>query len=141
LPTIIEEFRTCAEEERRLEEDLDGVTPPTPCREFIDAFLSSVGVDDRSRWLIELGDRWRGLRGGKVPLGDAIELCLCPSVLPAGEAGAGDAGRAVAEAALIERRFNDCERAASLFVDGGNGAVSLTTLFEVEYAMVNLELR
>jgi hypothetical protein len=141
LPTIVEAFKTCAEEERRLEDDLEGVTPPIPCREFIEAFLRSAGVDDRERSLIELGDRWRGLRGGKVPLGDAIELFLCPSVLPAGEAGAGDAGRAVAEATLIERRLSKCESAASLFVDGGNGAVSLTTLFEVEYAIVNLELR
>jgi hypothetical protein len=141
LPTIVEAFKTCAEEERRLEDDLEGVTPPIPCREFIEAFLRSAGVDDRERSLIELGDRWRGLRGGKFPFGDAIELFLCPSVLPAGEAGAGDAGRAVAEAALIERRLSECERAASLlFVDGGNGAVSLTTLFEVEYAMVNLKL-
>jgi len=47
LPTIVDAFVNCAEEDRRDGEALEGVTPPTPCREFIDAFLSSVGVDAR----------------------------------------------------------------------------------------------
>jgi hypothetical protein len=127
----------CAEEDRREGDALEGVTPPTPCREFIDAFLSRVGVDARECWLMELGDRWRGtgLRGGSLPFGDAVELdrlnvrCGLGTL---GEALCGEEGGA--EAALMESRFNPFERASwfgyswyfgtSSFVDSGNGAVS-----------------
>jgi hypothetical protein len=45
---MAEAFANCAEEEeRREEEDREGVMPPTPCREFIEAFRSRVGVDER----------------------------------------------------------------------------------------------
>lgn len=56
----------------------EGVTPPTPWREFIEAFRSSVGVEDRASppRLIELGLRWRGIRG-TFPFGDADELLHC----------------------------------------------------------------
>ena len=39
----------------------------------MDAFLNSVGVDARECWLMELGDRWRGLRGGTFPFDDDVE--------------------------------------------------------------------
>jgi len=81
---MVEAFVNCAEEDRREGVTREGVTPPTPCREFIEAFLRSVGVDERERWLMELGDRWRGLRGGTFPFDDEVEL-FRPSVLP-GEA-------------------------------------------------------
>lgn len=38
------------------------------------------------------------------------------------EGDCGEEGRAVADAALIESRLNECESDAVLFVDGGNGA-------------------
>ncbi len=86
LPTIVEAFANCAEEVRRDDGVLEGVTPPTPCKEFKEAFRSNVGVEDRERWLMELGDRWRGLRGGNLPFGEALELSCRPNVRP----GAGD---------------------------------------------------
>lgn len=69
----------CAEEDRREEEDLEGVilTPPEPCKEFIETLRSNVGVEDRECWLIELGDRLRGLLGGSLPFGDELELVRC----------------------------------------------------------------
>jgi hypothetical protein len=73
LPTIVEALVNCAEEDRRDGEALEGVIPPTPWREFMDAFLNSVGVDARECWLMELGDRWRGLRGGTFPFDDDVE--------------------------------------------------------------------
>ena len=51
--------------------------PPTPWSEFIEALRSSVGVDDRASRLIELGLRWRGLRGDKFPLCEEDELLRC----------------------------------------------------------------
>jgi hypothetical protein len=123
LPTIVEALVNCAEEDRPEGEALDGVTPPTPCREFMDAFLSSVGVDARELWLIELGDRWRGLRGGILPFGDAVELFRWGKPL-LGETLCGEVGSDVAEAALIESCFSEFERASLLFVDAGKGAVS-----------------
>ena len=134
FPTIAEALVNCAEDDRRDGEALDGATPPTPWREFIEAFLSSVGVEERASRLMELGLRWRGLRGATFPLGDEVELFRW-SVLE-GEPTCGEAGRAVEEAALIERRFSECDNAVSLFVDGGNGAVSLTALFEVDCDIV-----
>ena len=77
----MEAFVNCAEEDRRDDEALEGVMPPTPWREFIDAFLSNVGVDARECWLMELGDRWRGLRGGILPFGDDVELFRCAKPL------------------------------------------------------------
>lgn len=77
----------CAEDDR-LEGGLrEGVTPPTPCREFIDALRRSVGVEEREFWLMALGDRWRGLRGGNRPFGAGLELFLCGTRLRAGELG------------------------------------------------------
>ena len=118
LPTIVEAFVNCAEEDRRDGEPLADGTPPTPCREFIDAFLRSVGVAERECWLMELGDRWRGDRGG-TPFGDAVELLRCGKLL-LGEALFGEAGKGAEEAALIESRLSECERGSLLFVDGGN---------------------
>ena len=136
LPTIVEALVNCAEEERREGEALEGVTPPTPCREFIDAFLSSVGVDARECWLIELGDRWRGLRGGILPFGDDVELFRWGKPL-LGEALCGEGGRVVADAALIESRFSECERLSLLFVDADNGAVSFPTFCDGENAIAH----
>jgi hypothetical protein len=82
----------------------------------------SDGVDERLSRLIELGLRWRGLRGGTFPFGDDVALFCFPRFC-AGEEGCGDEGRAVDEAVLIERRFKDCE--SKSFVDGGNGAESI----------------
>ena len=49
-------FMMCAEDERRDDEERGGVTPPTPCREFIEAFLCKVvGVEERASRLAELG--------------------------------------------------------------------------------------
>lgn len=112
---------------------LDGVTlvPPTPWSEFMDALRNSVGVEERECVLMELGDRWRGLRGGRRPFGDTLELlrCGCGPRFRAGEEGEGEAGRAVADAAEMESRLRDCERGWWLFVDdGGKGGVSLDTL-------------
>ena len=68
---------------------------------------------------MELGDRWRGDRGG-TPLGDAAELFRCGKPL-LGEALFGEAGKGAEEAALIESRLSECERGSLLFVvDGGN---------------------
>ena len=95
--------------------------------------MCKVGVDERASRLIELALRRRGLRDGALPFGDDVGLFRCPSLLGEGEAGCGDGGRAVDEAALIERCFSACESEASLlFIDGGKGAsevVSLTTPF------------
>lgn len=49
---------------------LGGVTPPTPCREFIEAFRSSVGVEERASTLIELELRRRGLFGARFAVGE-----------------------------------------------------------------------
>ena len=49
-------FMMCAEDERRDDDERGGVTPPTPCREFIEAFLCNVvGVEERASRLAELG--------------------------------------------------------------------------------------
>jgi hypothetical protein len=56
-------FRFCAAEDRREGELRGGVTPPTPRIEFIDAFRSIVGLEDRLSTLIELGLLRRGLLG------------------------------------------------------------------------------
>jgi len=95
-PIIVEPFRNCDEEDRR-EEGLcipsqysrmpqrlgdialtGGVTPPTPCSEFIEALRSKLGVDERASRLMELGLRGRGLRGDAIPFGDAVR---CPNGL------------------------------------------------------------
>jgi hypothetical protein len=124
----------CAEEERRDGEALEGVMPPTPCREFMDAFLSSVGVDARECWLMELGDRWRGLRGGILPFGDDVEFFRWGKPL-LGETLGGEEGRDAADAALIESRFGECEKVSLLFVDCGNGVLSLATFWDGENAI------
>jgi hypothetical protein len=77
----VEAFAYCAEEDRREGVVLEDVTPPTPCKEFNEAFRSNVGVEERERWLMELGDR-RGLRDGNRPLGEALELSCLPNVRP-----------------------------------------------------------
>jgi hypothetical protein len=85
LPTIVDPFKKDDEDDLRegdaREGDRAGTTPPTPCKEFIDAFLCKVGVDERALRLMELGLLWRGLRGGAFPFGDELELLRCPSVL------------------------------------------------------------
>lgn len=73
------------------------MTPPTPCREFIEAFRRRLGVDARASILIELGLRGSGLRGEALPLGD--EAARCPNGF--GEDECGEAGGAVAEAPPI----------------------------------------
>lgn len=131
----------CADDDLRDGEGLEGVTPPTPWREFIEAFRSSVGVDARASRLIEeeLRRRGKGLGWGAFPFGDDAELVRCPSL--DGEAVCGEEGRAVDEAVLIESRFSECERVASLFVDGGNGGggadFAWRALFGDEYAIAN----
>lgn len=66
---------------------------------------------------MELGDRWRGLRGGGFPFGDAPELFCLKKIRPVlGDWG--DEGRAPAGPPEIERRFSD----------GPNGELLLLTL-------------
>jgi len=105
----------CAEEDRRDSDPLAGVTPPTPCREFIEAFLWSVGVAEREFELVELGDRWSGLRGG-FPIGEGggMEFVRCIKVF---DGDAGEEGRAVADVEAIEIRLRECDRFWSWFVD------------------------
>jgi hypothetical protein len=51
-----------------------------------------------------------------------------------GDLTCGEEGSAVEEAALIESLFSEGDNAVSLlFVDGGNGAGSLTTLFDIVF--------
>lgn len=129
MPTIVEALVNCAEEDRlEVEELRDGVTPPTPCSEFIEALRSSVGVEEREVVLMELGERWRGLRGGNLPFGDALELLRCGPRLLDGEECCGEDGRA-ADVWLRDIRRRDCESVAwLLFFDGGLGDASLDTL-------------
>lgn len=113
-------FMNCAEDDRRDDDERGGVTPPIPCREFIEAFLCNVvGVEERASRLAVLGLLRRGLRGVVFPLGDGGGLA-CPKYLR-GEETCGDAGIAVPEA--VERLMRrSCEAFASLFtVDGGKG--------------------
>jgi hypothetical protein len=64
-------FVMCAEDERRDDDERGGVTPPTPCREFIEAFLCNVvGVEERASRLAELGLLCRGLRGVVLAFGE-----------------------------------------------------------------------
>jgi hypothetical protein len=70
-------FLYCADEDldgdAREGEDLGGVTPPTPCKEFIEALRSKLGVEDRaSKLLMALGLRGLGLREGILPFGDGL---------------------------------------------------------------------
>jgi hypothetical protein len=113
-------FRNCAEDDRRDEDDRGGVTPPTPCREFIEAFLCNVvGVEERASRLVTLGLLRRGIRGVVFVHGDGGGF-PCPRVLR-GDATCGEAGRAVPEAVDRLRRLN-CETVASLFtVDSSKG--------------------
>jgi hypothetical protein len=57
-------------------------------------------VEERPSTLIEEGLRWRGLRGGTLPLGDEDDKVRWPR-LRTGEEDMGDEGSAVDEAALI----------------------------------------
>jgi hypothetical protein len=116
----------CADDDLRDGDDLEGVTPPTPCKEFIEAFLRSVGVDARASRLMDDELRRRGLRGGAFPFGDEVEPFRCPS--REGEADCGEDGRAVEEAVLIESRLSECDSVVLLFVDGGNGAGGMVFL-------------
>jgi hypothetical protein len=72
------------------------VTPPTPCKEFIEALRSKFGVDERASRLIELGLRGRGLRGDAIPFGDAVR---CPNGLGEDEES-GERGTAVESAPI-----------------------------------------
>lgn len=123
LPTIVEAFVNCTDDDLRDIDGREGVTPPTPCNEFIDTFRSRVGVEDREVWLMELGDRWRGLRGGREPF--VVELFRCPKVR-AGEAelDRGEAGKGVAAAVLIERRWSERDSDVWLLFVDCDGAAS-----------------
>lgn len=142
FPTRVDAFTNDAEDDLRdgdaREGDRTDEAPPTPCREFIEAFLCSVGDEERVSRLMTLGlrRRGRGLRG-VLPFGDDGGLLRWPSVLVEGEEGCDEGGRAVEEAALIESRFSACESEVSfLFIDGGNGAgEAVTTLFCDESAI------
>ena len=106
MPIIVDAFKNDADDDLRDGEarvgEREGATPPMPWRDFIDALRCSDGVDERLSRLMELGLRWRGLRGGIFPFGDAVTLFCLPRVR-AGEEGCDDEGRGFDEAALIER--------------------------------------
>lgn len=115
-----------AEEDLREGDARDGdradEVPPSPWREFIEAFLCSVGEAARVSRLMTLELRRRGLRDD-LAFGDDGVLVLCPSFLGEGEEGCDEGGRAVEEAVEIERRFSAYDSEPSfLFIDGGNGA-------------------
>lgn len=84
LPTIVDPFINCADDARE-GEDLGGVTPPTPCREFIEAFLNKLGVDARPSMLMALGLRGCGLLDGVLPFALGEERFRCAK-------GRGDCG-------------------------------------------------
>lgn len=77
---MVEPLRYCADDDRREGdadvdaregEDRGGVTP---CREFMEALRSKLGVDVRaSRVLMAEGLLWgNGLREGSLPFGDGL---------------------------------------------------------------------
>ena len=74
LPARVDMFTNCVVvDDRREGDDREGVTLlPTPCREFIEAFLRRVGVDARPSKLIEEELRRSGLREGAL-LGEETE--------------------------------------------------------------------
>jgi hypothetical protein len=127
FPTSVDAFTNDAEDDLRDSDTREGDraedTPPTPWREFIEAFLCRVGEVDRVSRLMTLGLRRRGLRCAALPFGDDGRVFRCPRFLVEGEEGCGDGGRTVEEAVLIERRFSACESEVSfLFIEGGKGA-------------------
>lgn len=132
FPTIVDAFKNEAEDDRRdgdaregdaREGDRDGVGPPIPWSEFIEAFRWRDGEDERVSMLMELGLRRRGLRGDALPFGEEEEVARCAR-LRAGEADFGDAESAVDEAASIVSRFREC----AFGFEGGKGACSIDCL-------------
>lgn len=132
------EALNCAEEDLRDCDCLEGVIPPTPCREFIEAFLSSVGEEARASTLIEEELRRRGLRGGACRFGEELELCPRRD----GDTTCGEGGRAVNEAVEI---VNCCSESDRLFADGGSGIsggiASVEPSLDVDDAIVMQNLR
>ena len=127
-------FMNCAEALRD-GVDLLGVTPPTPCKEFIEALRCKDGVGDRVSMLIELGLRSSGLRGGPFPLPfDEEDRARCIFGLE-GEDTVGEDGKAVEAAVLSDSLLKDCARPLVLFVDCKGDA--LATPLGDEEAMVN----
>lgn len=73
LPAILETLDLCGEV-RRGGDALEGVMPPIPRKELLEALRAKVGVEDRECWLMELDDRLRGLLGGSVPFGESEDV-------------------------------------------------------------------
>ena len=74
LPTSVEVLTKLEAEDLREGDPCEG--PLLPRKEFIDAFLSNVGVAARASRLLEDDVRRTGLCGGALPFGVAIEACL-----------------------------------------------------------------
>lgn len=107
LPVRDDMFTNCAVEDLRDGDDREGVTLlPTPCSEFIDAFLRRVGVDARASRLIEEELRRSGLLDGALPPGEETAGARWPS--REGELTCGEEGRD--EDVLIESRWTECDR-------------------------------
>jgi hypothetical protein len=127
LPTNVEALMNDADEDLRDGDGREGeradeAPPPTPWREFIEAFLCSVGDAVRASRLMLLELRRKG-RAGVLPFGDDGVLLRCEKFIVEGEEGCEDAGRAVVEAVVIERLFSAFDSEVSfLFIDGGSGA-------------------
>jgi hypothetical protein len=124
FPFNVERLTNCDEEDLRDVDDREGVVDPTPCREFMDAFRSSVGVAARASRLREeeLRRRGRGLRAD-LPFGEELFDGRWPR--REGECACGEDGRAVDAAALVESRCReDCKALLLLllFMLGGSGA-------------------
>lgn len=93
----------------------DGVTPLTECSEFMDAFLSRVGVADRDDGATEAEELRRGLRMALLGRGELGDFSA------AGLSGLGAAGRGergvlalAGDDVVMVRRFRDCARSPSL---------------------------
>lgn len=110
LPASVDIFTNCAVEDLREGDDREGVTLlPTPCSEFIEAFLKRVGVEARASTLMEEELRRRGLREGALAVGDETAGDRCPSrdgELTCGEEGREDE-RTPGEFVVIESRCRD----------------------------------
>lgn len=124
FPFKVERLTNCDEDDLRDVDDREGVVDPTPCKEFIDAFRSSVGVAARASRLRdeELRRRGSGLRAD-FPFGE--ELLDGRWTKREGDCGCGEEGKAVNAAALIESRWGeDCNALLLLllFMLGGSGA-------------------
>lgn len=114
----------CEDEDRREPMERGGVAPPSPFMEFIEAFRSRLGVEDRESIGLELAVGRSGLRGGFFAFGEG-GTSRCAGLL--GDSTCGEGGRAVAEAVDSERCLNDSRSAASsLFLFGGRGAAGGT---------------